>query len=190
MSNAVSALDGKTSAGDVTIREDGLRGMISLRGDLGLAKLRSVCTGLTGVDFPKQGQAASTGHQGLAWMSPDEVLVMVPHDAVPDALTKIAKALQGQHHLAVDVSDARAVLIMEGAFCREVIAKLAPVDLHPDAFGPGDFRRSRLGQIAAAFWMRDAACIEVVCFRSVADYAFDLLAAAANGGPVGHFPNS
>ncbi len=190
MSNAVSALDHRTFAGDVTIREDGLRGMISLRGDMSLAKLKSVCTGLTGVAFPAQGQAISDGAQGLAWMSPDEVLVMVAHDAVDDALAKIAKALNGQHHLAVNVSDARAVLIIEGPYVRDVIAKLAPVDLHPDAFGPGSFRRSRLGQVAAAFWMRDDHSVAVICFRSVADYAFDLLKAAAKGGPVGHFPDS
>ncbi len=188
MSNAVSALDGRTSAGDVTVCEDGLRGMITLRGDLANTKLKAVCTGLTGVDFPAQGHANCVGQQGLAWMSPDEVLVMVHHDKVADALEKIAKALKGQHHLAVNVSDARAVMIVEGPYVRDVFAKLAPVDLHPDAFAPGTFLRSRLGQVAAAFWMRDAQSIEVICFRSVADYAFALLEAAAKGGRVGHFP--
>ncbi len=188
MSNAVSALNGKVAQGDVTIREDGLRGMISLRGDMPNSKLKSVCAELTGVAFPTQGRAQGAGNAGLAWMSPDEVLVMVPHDLVADALARIAKALKGQHHLAVNVSDARAVMVVEGPFVRDVFAKLAPVDVHPDSFGPGDFRRSRLGQVAAAFWMRDDQSVEVVCFRSVADYAFDLLAAAAKGGPVGHFP--
>lgn len=187
MSNAVSALDGKVQPGEVTIREAGLRGMITLRGDLGSRKLKSVCTGLTGVDFPGQGQANCVGEQGLAWMSPDEVLVMVGHDKVPDALEKIAKALKGQHHLAVDVSDARAVIFVEGSFAREVIGKLAPVDLCPSVLKPGDFRRTRLGQVAAAFWMRDEDTFEVICFRSVAHYAFDLLAASAKAGPVGHF---
>jgi len=186
MSNAVSALQGKMTAGEVTVREAGLRGMIILRGDLRDKKLRAICTGISGVDFPDQGQANCVGEKGLCWMSPDELLVLVPYDGVALAITLIDEALAGSHYLAENVSDARAVIFVEGAFCREVIAKLAPVDLHPDTFKPGDFRRTRLGQVAAAFWMRDEDTFEVICFRSVAGYAFDLLAASANAGAVGH----
>lgn len=187
MSEPVSALNGRTAAGEVTIREAGLRGMIVLRGDLSDKKLRAVCTGVAGVDFPDQGQANCVGEKGLCWMSPDEVLVLVPYADVARDIGLIDKALNGTHYLAENVSDARAVIFVEGAFCREVVAKLAPADLHPDTFKPGDFRRTRLGQVAAAFWMRDANSFEVICFRSVANYTFDLLAASAKAGPVGHF---
>ena len=186
MSNAVSALQGKVAPGEVTIREAGLQGMIILRGDLADKKLRSVCTGVAGVDFPGQGQANCVARKGLCWMSPDELLVLVPYDEVAQAMALIDKALGGTHYLAENVSDARAVLIVEGTFCREVMAKLAPVDLHPATFKPGDFRRTRLGQVAAAFWMRDEDTFEVICFRSVAEYAFNLLAASAKAGQVGH----
>ena len=187
MSNPISALNGRVEAGEVTIREAGLRGMITLRGDLAARKLRNLCTGLTGVDFPTQGQAHSDGDKGLCWMSPDELLILVPYDEVATTLAKIAKTLEGQHHLAANVSDARALIFVEGTFSREVIAKLAPADLHPDTFKPGDFRRTRLGQVAAAFWMRDEDTFEVICFRSVADYTFRLLAASAKAGPASHF---
>lgn len=187
MSNAVSALQGKVAPGEVTIREAGLRGMIILRGDLSDKKLRRVCADLTGVKTPDQGQAHCDGDKGLCWMSPDELLVLVPYAEAGQAVAQIDTVLSGTHYLAENVSDARTVLFVEGTFCREVIAKLAPVDLHPDTFKPGDFRRTRLGQVAAAFWMRDEDTFEVICFRSVADYAFDLLAASAKAGEVGHF---
>lgn len=187
MSNAVSALNGKTAAGDVTVSDAGLQGMITLRGDLGAKKLRAVCTDLTGVTFPEQGKAKAEDGKGLCWMSPDELLVLVPYAGVGDAVAQIDTALAGTHYLAENLSDARALITLSGPFAREVIAKLAPVDLHPDSFGPGDFRRTRLGQVAAAFWMDDAQVIHVICFRSVADYAFDLLAASAKAGPVAHF---
>lgn len=183
MSNAVSALDGREVTGTVVVRELGLQGMISLRGDLSSRKLQKVCTDVTGAKFPAQGKVQG----GLAWMSPDEVLIMVAHDAVDPTLEKIAKAMKGRHHLAVNVSDARAVFEVKGPFAREVIAKLAPIDVHPNTFGIGDMRRSRLGQVAAAFWMTDADCFHVICFRSVAEYTFNLLAASAKAGPVGHF---
>ena len=187
MSNAVSALQGKLAPGEVTIREAGLQGMIILRGDLGHKKLRAVCQSLTGQACPEQAQVHCEGDKGLCWMSPDELLVLVPYDGVAAAVAEIDKALAGLHYLAEDVSDARALILVEGRFAREVIAKLAPVDLHPDSFKPGDFRRTHLGQVAAAFWMRDEDTFEVICFRSVATYVFDLLAASAKAGEVGHF---
>lgn len=187
MSNATSALNGRMAPGEVTIREAGLRGMIILRGDLSDKKLRSVCKKLSGVDIPAQGQAHCERESGLCWMSPDELLVLVPYAQVAEAIAQIDKALSGMHYLAENVSDARALILVEGPFAREVIAKLAPADLHPDSFGPGDFRRTRLGQVAAAFWMRDADTFAVICFRSVATYTFDLLTASAKAGEVGHF---
>ncbi|HHI70817.1 MAG TPA: sarcosine oxidase subunit gamma, partial [Rhodobacteraceae bacterium] len=39
MSNAVSALRGVSSAGYVDVREMGLQGMITLRGDLSMGKI-------------------------------------------------------------------------------------------------------------------------------------------------------
>jgi len=187
MSNAISALNGRMAPGEVTIREAGLRGMIILRGDLSNKKLRSVCKKLSGVAFPEKGQAFCDDEQGLCWMSPDELLVMVPYAQAAEAVDQIDRALSGTHYLAENVSDARALIFVEGPYAREVIAKLAPADLHPDSFKPGDFRRTRLGQVAAAFWMRDEDTFEVICFRSVAGYTFDLLAASAQAGEVGHF---
>lgn len=186
MSNGVSALQGKVVSGDVTVADTGLRGMISLRGDLADQTLRASCTTLTGATFPEQGKVSIEGDNGLFWMSPDEVLILVPHESVTKALAVLAAALAGQHHQATNVSDARALMTVQGPFAREVIAKLAPIDLHPDGFAVGDFRRSRLGQVAAAIWMQDDDTLGVICFRSVAAYTFDLLVDAAKAGPVGH----
>ena len=185
MFEPITALNARETHGSVHVGDAGLRGMISLRGDL--SRMKSLCKDF-GVAVPGVRETAFKGETGVLWMSPDELLILLPYADVPDALGRIAKALKGQHHLAVNVSDARALLTVQGPFAREVIAKLAPVDLHPGAFAPGQVLRTRLGQIAAAFWMTDSQTFNVICFRSVADYAFDLLAASAAAGPVGHFP--
>ena len=185
MSDAITALQARETHGSVQVSDAGLRGMITLRGDL--AKMKPVAKDL-GLAVPGMREASFKGDTGILWMSPDEVLILLPYCEVAATLDKIAKAMKGQHHLAVNVSDARALLTVQGPFAREVMAKLAPVDLHPDAFGPGQVLRTRLGQIAAAFWMTDAQTFQVICFRSVAEYAFDLLAASAAAGPVRHFP--
>ncbi len=188
MSETVSALPGATYDGLVRIEERGPRGMITVKGDLASPALRAVVTDVAGVDFPGQREASYAGERGLLWMAPDELLVLVPHEAVREAVSTIADALTGDHHLVADVSEARACFGLSGPAARDVVAKLTPADLHPESFAPGALRRTRLAQVPAAFWMPYEDAFEVVCFRSVAVYVFDLLVAAADpAADVGHF---
>ncbi len=188
MSDAVSALSGAEYEGYVVVREVGLQGMVTLRGDLAATKVKSAVKKVAGVAVPDVWSVALSGDKGVAWMSPDEVMVMVPYSEAGATVAALDKALKGQHFLAVNVSDARAVFEVKGAAVREVVAKLAPVDMAPEAFKPGQFRRTRFAQVAAAFWMVDEETVRVVCFRSVAEYMFNLLKDAAEpGGEVGFF---
>ena len=189
MSEPVSALSGREARGTFTVRDRGPRGMITVKGDLSDKEFRKACTGVTGTDFPDQRRVAQSGDMALGWMAPDEVLIMVPRAGVSGALAALESALAGTHHLAVDVSDARAVIGLEGPAVREGLARLTPADLHPAGLPTGELRRTRIGQVAAAFWLKDAASAEVICFRSVAAYVFDLLANAAQGEAVGHLPD-
>lgn len=183
MSNAVTALNGATwNDGIATVEDIGLQGMITLRGDLADTGLKNAATGVAAVDFPGQGQANCEESRGICWMSPDEVLVLCPYEAVAANLEKINTTLSGKHALAVDVSDARAVFRVSGLHAREVMAKLVPVDLSAASFKPGMFRRTRLAQAPAAFWLHDAEMFQIVCFRSHAQYVFDVLKVAAQAG--------
>ncbi|PTX55580.1 sarcosine oxidase subunit gamma [Litoreibacter ponti] len=183
MSNVVSALQSKVNGdGFADIRELGLQGMITLRGDLASAAVKKALKAATGTDMPGQREIFIKGDKGAAWMSPDELLVMVPYADAQATTDQLADALKGQHALVVNVSDARAVMQISGAGAREVLAKLAPVDLSQDAFQPGMIRRTRLAQAAAAFWMDSDTSFKLVCFRSEAGYVFDLLAMSASAG--------
>ncbi len=187
MSNSVSALNGASAEGFVAIRDMGLQGMITLRGDLSGPKLKKVVKSVTGGDMPGQGHIALSGTGGAACMSPDEVLIHVPYADVKGKLAEIDKALFEDHHLAADVSDARCMFAVTGedALVREALAKLMPVDLSTAAFKFGQFRRSRMAQVPAAIWMAAEGEARVVCFRSVAQYVFDLLkGASARGSEV------
>lgn len=189
MSDPVTALKNASDAtGIAIITEVGPLGMITLRGDLGVSAVRKAATNVAGVDYPDQRACNSKGDSGIAWMSPDELLVMCPYAEVPAALEKMTKALVKHHALAVNVSDARSVFQVSGPNARDVLAKLAPVDLDPKQFTVGMFRRTRLAQVPAAFWMRDDQTFQIICFRSVGQYVFDLLKIAAQpGSEVGYF---
>lgn len=182
MFKAVSALQGVSfNDGIAEVRELGLRGMITLRGDLADKKLIKAVKGFAG-RMPEPRTVALKDDNIAAWMSSDELLLMVPHEDVSSTIETLNASLQGTHFLAANVSDARGVFEVIGPHAREVMAKLAPVDFSPDAFKMGMFRRSRLAQVPAAFWMNEQDAFTVVCFRSVAEYMFDLLSIAAQAG--------
>jgi len=159
------------------IRRNGI-GMITVRGDFADPKFAQAL----GMDLPMQREITTRDGKTLAWMSPDEMLLMLPADAVAATLKRIAEALAGLHHLVVDVTDARAVFRISGPHAREVIAKGAPVDMAPGYFEPGTIRRTRLGQVAAAFWMAEDNAIDLICFSSVSDFVAEWLAGAAKPG--------
>ncbi|WP_170764274.1 sarcosine oxidase subunit gamma [Ruegeria lacuscaerulensis] len=182
MSESISALNHASYDGIAKIEEIGLQGMITLRGDLSDKVLAKAVKDATGQKMPAQREALVNGDTGACWMSTDELLVLVPYAEVEAKLAAMTSALSGTHALAVNVSDARAVFRISGGNARVVLGKLSPVDLAPEAFQPGQIRRSRLAQVAGAFWMDDAETFRVVCFRSAADYVFKLLKVAAQPG--------
>ncbi|WP_170528948.1 sarcosine oxidase subunit gamma [Ruegeria arenilitoris] len=188
MSEPISALNHASFDGIARIEECGLQGMITLRGDLSDKLVIKAVKDATGQKMPGQREAFVDGETGVCWMSPDELLVLVPYAEVEAKLAAMQGALSGVHALAVNVSDARAVFRVSGSTAREVLGKVAPVDFSSDAFQPGQIRRTRLAQVAGAFWMDDAESFRVVCFRSVADYVFKLLKVAAQpGSEVGYY---
>ena len=179
MSDPVSALGGKTYAGFAKIREIGPVGMISLRCDLAEKALPALIKSIVGTKLPSSRRIETKDEKAVGWMSPDELLLILPYNDVAKALDTIGKKLALIYHLAVDVSDARAVFRIEGPKADEVLMKLAPVDLANLAVG--ELRRTRVAQVAAAFW-KDADGFTLVSFRSVAGYVMGLLEHSAQPG--------
>ena len=179
MRDAVTALNHAQFDGFAKITEIGPIGMISLRAKPDVVGLVDAIKAATGTTVPAQRQIVVNGANAAGWMSPDEYLLILPYKYVSATLALIDKALTGQHYLAVAVSDARAVFRIEGAKAEQVLAKLSPVDFI--TLAPGELRRTRTAQVAAAFW-RDEAGFTLVCFRSVAGYVMGLLSHSAMHG--------
>lgn len=180
MSDAVSALQGASFDGYCKVEEAGLVGMITLRGDLSSTGVAKAVKAATGAAIPGQGKITDGVKGRVGWMSPDELLLITDHIEAPKVVEAATRALAKEHALVVNVSDARAVFRVKGTACREVIAKLTPADT--SLMQPGMLRRTRIAQIPAAFYLEDDQTAVLVCFRSVAQYAFDLLKDAAKPG--------
>ena len=168
-------------SGYVTVSEKTTRGMLTVRGDLRSSKFKNAFVNAVGAKLPNEGKvifAEST----VAWMSPDELLIIVPKAERNAAFAALEQALEGRHYLLADVSDARACFTIEGGSAREVVAKLSPMDLSAAQFPVGGFARTRFAQVAGAIFVEQEDRLSLVCFRSVQDYVFSLLCGAAKLG--------
>ena len=185
MPEPVSVLDGAV-AGEghfIRIADRGPVGQVTLRADLSDPAVAGAVREAAGVDLPGTWQARMAGDgRGAVWFSPDELLILGAYAEAGDMAARLSRALGGTHHLALDVSDARVVLRLEGARVGEALMKGMPVDLRDAAFPPGSVRRSHLGGIAVALWRLDADTWEIVAFRSFGRHLFDWLAASSVAG--------
>ena len=186
MSDLRTALQGARSDGYVLVSEAQSSGMIQLRADLGHDAVSEAVRRTTGAAIPQPLGLTRGEWAAVLWMSPDELLIRVPPEAVPKALADLEEGLRDHHHLTLDVSAMRSEIRLEGAAVREVLAKVVPLDMA--GLAPGTVRGTRLAQVAAAVWLDDDETAHVLCFRSVATYVFDVLSVSARkGGEIGAF---
>ncbi|EGJ21147.1 sarcosine oxidase, gamma subunit [Cereibacter sphaeroides WS8N] len=179
MSEAVSALGNASFEGFATVRELGPMGMITLRAKHDLPVLAKALQKVLKAELPERRRIVSAGEVRVGWMSPDELLILLPYAEVTARVAALAKALGSAHALVTDVSDARCLFAIEGERAAEVLMKLSPTDL--PALEPGELRRTRVAQVAAAFWAEEGG-FRLVAFRSVAAYVMGLLAHSAQPG--------
>jgi sarcosine oxidase, subunit gamma len=164
--------------GFVTIAPAGPMGMITLRG--AQTTLATPVAQVTGLHWPDQRRIVTDGARALAWMSPDEALLILPPADVAGTATALERALVGQFATLAVVSDARVAFTVTGAGWRDALAKLCPVDFA--TFQPDEIRRTRAAQVAVALWQSGPDQGTLVCFRSVGEYVYGLLCTAAAQG--------
>ncbi len=167
----------------IDLHEITTRGMIDLRGLTSDRKFMAAAKQVLGVDLPKAPRTSvAWGDVKALWLSPDQWLILCSRDKAPALLTELTKALEGIHSLAVDVSDMRCVIHLEGDGVRETMMKGCSLDLLSDDYAPGTVRRVRFAEIAALLHVVDENAIDLYVFRSYADYTWDFLLKAARVG--------
>ena len=76
-------------------------------------------------------------------------------------------------------SHTQPVFLKQSETLIKQLRKLAPADI--DRMEPDELRRTRIAQVAGAFW-REGEGFTLVCFRSVAGYVMGLLTHSAQPG--------
>ncbi len=176
----------------IDMREISERGMIDLRGQTSDRKFTAAARAVLGTDLPKEPRTSATwGDAKILWLSPDQWLITCPRGKAQDLTNALVKELGDTHSLAINVSDMRAIIRLEGEFAREVVMKGSTLDLTDGDYTPGTVRRMRFAEIAALLHIVEEKTIDIYVFRSYAHYAWDFLVKAARkGSEVRLFPNS
>jgi sarcosine oxidase subunit gamma len=169
----------------VGIREITSRGMIDLRGLTSDSKFVAAAKDVLGLDLPTTPRtSAAWGDIQALWLSTDQWLILCPRAKTAELLIALRQALVHIHSFAVDVSDMRSIIRVEGDAARSVLLKGCSLDLLSSDYETGTVRRLRFAEIAALLHIVSGKpdVIDLYVFRSYADYVWEWF--LANGRAV------
>ena len=110
------------------------------------------------------------GEPAALWVGPDQWLIVSQSRPAERVLADLAARLDGILHLASDASDALALLTVEGAGARGLLAMLSGIDYDPGQFRPGRCVRTRMAKVAVVVRAVEEDRFELYVDRSVAAY--------------------
>ena len=166
----------------IDFSQAGTLAQVTIRADLTNPDVRTSIQSVAGLTVPDALCVTHEGGKRLVWMSPDELLLVLPDDVAVAEVASLQEALADRHAMALDVSDTRALFRLNGQAVGEVLAKGAPCDLSDAGFPPGMARRTHLAGLAVGVWRLSPDAWEVVCFRSFAHHLDLWLETAARDG--------
>lgn len=173
----------------VTLSEITDRGVIDLRGQTDDTKFMAAAKSVLGTALPTDPRTSVTkSDTTILWFSLDHWLIVSPRARTAKLIDALRKKTQGQFVFACDVSDARAVIRIEGDGVREVLMKGTSVDLTSPQISTGTVRRMLFAEVAAACHVvdGDAGTFDLYVFRSTADHVWEWLLATARSGARVH----
>ena len=165
----------------MTLREHPFLGCVNLRGKPDEPAFLEAVKGVIGTDLPVEPNTIAASADVTAfWLGPTEWLLRTSPGGERDLIARLEQALEGQHIATNDVTGNFTTVELTGPHVRDVLEKGCTLDLHPEAFAPGQCAQTLLAH--AGILLRpldDASGFELVVRRSFADYVFVWLEDAA-----------
>ena len=132
-----------------------------------------------GVALPDGPRRATVGAVTFAGTGPDQWIASAEGAEAAGFAAKL-RARVGPFAAVSDQSDARLVLQLSGPRVRDVLAKGVPIDLHPNAFKPGDVATTLIAYVGVQIDMLDdAPTYQLAAPRSMAGSLWSWLSASA-----------
>ncbi len=161
------------------------RGMIDLRGHIEDKKFMAAVESVLGFSLPTRPRTSeSKGEITCLWMSIDQWLIVCPRKQAADLQEKLKVQLGDIFSFAVDLSDARTILRLEGENVRETLMKGSSIDFTQPEYTAGCVRRMMFAEIAAMVHIvsDDPNVFDLMMFRSYAHHVWDWVEATAKVG--------
>lgn len=150
-------------------------GQVNLRGNPEDPDFLSGVKKALKLDLPlKPNTVSSLKDTKILWLGPDEWLVVTSGEA-DDVVSKLEKALKGQHVAVTNVGANRVVLQLSGPHCHEVLMKSCNMDFHPSVFGPGRVAQTMLAKSQAIIEQVAADSFHIYIRNSFAKYCAEWL---------------
>ncbi len=135
-----------------------------------------------GMDLPDGPRRAAAGETAFVGTGPGAWLATCERGA--NAFAASLAQVLGATASVSDQSDGLAILRLTGPNVRDVLAKLVAIDVHPQAFRPGDAAGTTLSHMGVTLWRLEdggdgAAVFELAIFRSLAGSLWHALDASA-----------
>lgn len=167
---------------------------LNLRGDSSSSVFSEAVRAVTGTAPPEHpNTCVSSEHCRLAWLGPDEWLLIGVHEDFGPA--PLEERLAPLHHALTALSGGQTILRVGGENWRNVLASACPFDLHPRVFGEGACAQTVIAYTNVLLMPVEdpdrGEALDIVVRRSFADHlARWLMDAAAEDGfeflaPVG-----
>lgn len=121
---------------------------LNIRGRPGDESFKDAVHGALGMHLPEgSNRYRQSGQVRVAWLGPDEWLILAPENAAEDIEARLLEANGDDPWMSVvDVSHNYTGFRLVGPAAADVLSKGCPLDLHPRVFGPGDCAQSLLAQ--------------------------------------------
>lgn len=134
-----------------------------------------------GVALPCASTRTSNGEIDMIWQEPERWLVRVS----PGADATIAAALGNRDDLlVVDFSHGIVLFEISGPRCRDMLARMVPLDLDTHVFGFDAAAATLLHHTDIWLWRRGENVFEIACERSFAEHLLHHLVDAARAHGV------
>ena len=156
----------------VEMGERAFWGHVNLRGDGTDEAFQAGVESVVGTRAPIEPNTVSrVGDTLIAWLGPDEWLVISPPDIKDGLSAKLEETLTGLHVSVNDISGGQTIIRLRGTHARDLLSKGCPLDLHPRVFGAGQCAQSHIAKSnALIIQVDDRPTYDVIVRRSFADY--------------------
>jgi len=126
---------------------------------------------------PTNGWTALAGDRQLAWLGPDEALLLCQDSEAPALAERLRGALEGAHAAVTDVSDGATCLRLSGPAALDVLAKGCPLDL--EVLPTGSAVQTLLAHLDLLLLVQAREVYDLHVRATLAAFAWDWLADAA-----------